>query len=294
MFLFSVVVDYAYNPRASTGKFECLYRTPTLTPIRYGTNDLEVLGVALPLDYFFKGKIEVEECSYTSNIVDKQRDINKMLKKLKTMYESDIMKVPDCDDYLDNLDKETFINKTHSDVVFEDENNTEQVDELMGDKITSDQSITSKKMSECQNSTSISSINLLRKCYKSKSAANVKSGLNKSLSKCTSSTACKIPFTFSKLDDGSDGKISPRSLLMKDFKGPGPSNCTPHDRTKYSKYYIQDNTNINKSLHKLLDNEVMTQVEENANTVKNKHTVKEITKKIFDFLEMKENEYINT
>lgn len=295
MSFFSVVIDYAYNPRASTGKFECLYRTPTLTPIRYGVNDLEVIGVALPLDYFYKGKIEVEEFSYTSNIIDKQRDINKMLKKLKTMYESDIMKVPDCDDYLNNLDKEKeSVNKTHSDDLLEDENNNEQVDELIVDKITSDQSISSKRVSECQNSTSISSINLLKKCYKSKSAANVTLVLKKSLSKCTSSTACKVPFFFSKLDDGSDGKISPETLFQKDPNRPGPSNYTAHDRTKHLKDYVQSNININKSLHKLLDNEVVTELEGNIHFTKNKQTVQDITKKIFDFLEMKENEYINS
>lgn len=289
MFLSSVVIDYACNPRASTGKFECLYRTPTLTPIRYGINDLEVIGVALPLDYFYKGKIEVEECSYTSNIVDKQRDINKMLKKFKTMYESDIMKVPDCDDYLDNLDKETNVNKTCSDIVLQDENNiTEPADELIVDKITSDQSISSKIVSECQNSTSISSINLLKKCYKSHSAANVKTVLKKSLSKCTSSMACRIPFSFSKLGDSSDEKTSPSSLFQKDLEGPGPSNIKTRDCTKYSKCHAQRNVNMNESLNKILRNEG------NVNIEKHEPTVQEITKKIFDFLEMKENEYINT
>lgn len=216
-----------------------------------------------------------------------------MLKKLKTMYESDIMKVPDCDDYLDNLDNETCINKTHSDVLLKDENYTEQVDEFIVDKITSDQSITSKRLSECQNLTSISSTILLKKCYKSKSAANVNSVLKQSLSKCISSSmACKVPFSFSQLDDGSDGKTSPDSLFQIGLGGPGPSNSTPSDCTK--NYYVQSNINIHKSLHKLLDNEVITELHENINFGKNKQTVQEITKRIFDFLEMKENEYINS
>lgn len=288
MFLFSVVIDYACNPRASTGKFECLYRTPTLTPIRYGINDLEVIGVALPLDYFYKGKIEVEECSYTSNIIDKQRDINKMLKKMKTVYESDIMKTPDRDEYLDNLDKQTCKNKTCLDDVLEDENNTEQVDDLIADKITSDQSINSRIVTECEYSTSISSINLLKKFYKSQSTANMKPVLKKSFSKCTSSTACKVPFLFSLLGDSADEKTSPTSLFQKDLEGPRASNCKPHDCTKYSKYHAQRHININKSLHKLLNKECYVNFKEN------KPTVQEITKKMFDFLEMKKKEYRNT
>ncbi|XP_026328451.1 tubulin glycylase 3A-like isoform X2 [Hyposmocoma kahamanoa] len=267
--IIKVVIDYACNPRASTGKFECLYRTPTLTPVRYGMNELEVIGVQLPLDYFYTGKIEVEGSSYTSHIND-QRDINKMLRRLKSMYQSDIMKVPDCDEYWDNLDQETCNKKSHTDVVKKD--HTEQVDELIVEKIPSDLSITSKRVSECQNSTSISSINLLKKCYKSKSAANSNSDLKKSPSKCTSAMACKVPFSFSKLDDGSDSK--PSGYLLLPGTSNGTANGTPQGGTKYSKY-------------KILNNEV----KENINLVPNKKTVKEITKKIFDFLEMKENEY---
>lgn len=283
MFLFSVVIDYADNPHASTGKFECSYRTPAPIPYRYGINGLEVKGVALPTDYFYKGKIEVEECSYTSNMNDEQRDINKMLKKLKTMYESDIMKIPDCDDYLDNFD----VNKTKSDILLEDENNTVNID-LTLDKMTSDQSITSKRVSDCQSSTSMSSINLLRKCYQSKSASNVKSILKNSLTRYTSSVACTVPFLFSKLDDESDGKTSRCSLIQRDLQTSGPSNCTPDVCSLYSKYYVHSKMNINKSLHMLLENEF----EANRQFAKNKQTVQEITKKIFDFLEKKENEYI--
>lgn len=230
----------------------------------------------------------MEEASYAANINDKQRDINKMLKKLKTMYASDIMKVPDCDEYLDNLDTETCINKKHSNVLVEDETNTEQVDEFMVDIFTSDQSITSKKKNDYQSSTSVSSINLLKKCYKSQSTANVNSLLKKSLIKCTSSVACKIPFSFSKLDDGSDGRTSRYTLFQKELEDPWPSKCTLHHSAQYSKLNKQSNI-MNNKLNKDLDNE--RKLEENL--APNKKTVKEITKKIFDFLEMKENEYIN-
>lgn len=280
MFLFAVVIDYAYNPQASTGKFECLYRTPTISPTRYNVNELEVKGFRLPLDYFYKGKIEMEDSFYTSQLSDKQRDINKMLRKLKSMYESDIMKVPDCENCVDKLDKETCIHKTHTDAV--EGNNTEEVDELTVDKVTSDLSVTSKKESAERNSTSISSINLLKKCYKSKSATNVNSALKNSLSKCTSSMAFKVPFSFSKLDDSSNDKTSGYSLL------PGSSNGISHIGTKYSKHYnTQRNFSNNKTLNKRLNNEIEEYIDVDAR----KKTVKEITKKIFDFLQTKQEEY---
>lgn len=220
-----------------------------------------------------------------------RRDINKMLKKLKSMYESDIMKVPDCDEYLDNLDKETCVNKTDSELLMEDDIITTNIDGLTVDKMTSDQSVTSKHVSDCQSSTSVSSINLLQKCYQSKSATNVKSVLEKSLSRCTSSVAYKVPFLFSKLDDESDGRKSPCAVYQTDFQSPGPSNCTHEDCNQYSKYYVLSKININKSLHKLLDNEVMTEIEANVICANNNQTIQDITKKIFDFLEKKENEY---
>lgn len=234
----------------------------------------------------------MEEASYAANINDKQLDINKMLKQLKSMYESDIMKVPDCNDYLDNLDIETCINKKHSNVLVEDESNTEQVDEFIVDKITSDPSITSKKRNDCQSSSSISSTNLLKKCYKSQSASNVNSLLKKSLSKCTSSVACKVPFSFSTLYDGSDGRTSHYSLFQNELEDLGPSNSTPDDSAKYSKLYTQNNI-MKNNLNKHLDNEVIREVEENTNFTPNEKTVNEITKKIFDFLEMKVIECIN-
>lgn len=51
MYSFSVVIDYAKNPEASTGQFECVYRQPT-TPLeitKAGAEALHVHGTAIPL-----------------------------------------------------------------------------------------------------------------------------------------------------------------------------------------------------------------------------------------------------
>lgn len=61
LFTFSVVIDHAKNPSASTGNFECVYRQPT-TPLqitKYTAQTLQIYGTALQLDkrLFVKDKV---------------------------------------------------------------------------------------------------------------------------------------------------------------------------------------------------------------------------------------------
>lgn len=51
MFLFSVVIDHANNPMASTGKFECIYHQTMTRPRLSHANRLEVIGFGLRPKY---------------------------------------------------------------------------------------------------------------------------------------------------------------------------------------------------------------------------------------------------
>ncbi|XP_059059346.1 tubulin glycylase 3A-like isoform X2 [Achroia grisella] len=137
-----VIIDYAENPNSSTGKFECIYRQSMTVP-RYGTAaDIFVRGYRLSSEYFFKGKIEINEIYEDANI-GKERDIKATLDKLKRLYETDIMMESE-DDYnsIKKLQQETCSHNTQS------ENElcvaatviTEQLDKLM-DGIDSENSI---------------------------------------------------------------------------------------------------------------------------------------------------------
>lgn len=52
MFLFSVVIDHANNPMASTGKFECIYQQTMTRPRLSHANRLKVIGFALRPKYY--------------------------------------------------------------------------------------------------------------------------------------------------------------------------------------------------------------------------------------------------
>ncbi|KAL4715166.1 hypothetical protein ACJJTC_012213 [Scirpophaga incertulas] len=56
-----VVIDYASDSKASTGKFERIYRETMKTHSYGGVHDLIVRGVELPMDYSSKGKTEAKE-----------------------------------------------------------------------------------------------------------------------------------------------------------------------------------------------------------------------------------------
>ncbi|XP_063375868.1 tubulin glycylase 3B-like [Cydia fagiglandana] len=83
--IIKVVIDYANDPKSSTGKFECIYRQPHTIP-RYSGGDLIVRGYSLPSSYFYKGKHKSKETHFDLG-VSKQLDIAGVMKMMKNKYE---------------------------------------------------------------------------------------------------------------------------------------------------------------------------------------------------------------
>ncbi|XP_022116437.2 tubulin glycylase 3A-like isoform X2 [Pieris rapae] len=84
--IIKVVIDYANNPKSSTGDFECIYRQPMTLP-KYGSaTDLVVRGYSLPNEYFYKGHIEIQE-SYEDPEIGSEQDVEAILNKLKRFYD---------------------------------------------------------------------------------------------------------------------------------------------------------------------------------------------------------------
>lgn len=95
-----MVIDYARNPKASTGSFELLYREPTLKET--GKVAIELKGVQVRESYFYTPKLQEEKNSfyipkfYTS-IPDKKQlvlkkfagEIKKILKTLLEAVQTD-------------------------------------------------------------------------------------------------------------------------------------------------------------------------------------------------------------
>ncbi|XP_032510699.2 tubulin glycylase 3A-like [Danaus plexippus] len=200
--IIKVVIDFAKNPKAATGKFECIYRQPMTLP-RYGSAaELFVRGYSLSNEYFYKGKIEIQE-SYADPTIGKESNIKAVLQKLKQLHEmdDDIMKQPEDDlAFPERKDRDTCTHKTLSEyelsmtaaVI------TEQLNELM-DRVTSDSSFNSKK-SDCEETP----------CPKQNicSVTNISTLLRKSVCNFLSGETIEKAFRFSKLDDGPRGKGS--------------------------------------------------------------------------------------
>lgn len=283
-----MVIDRANNPRASTGKFECIYRQPMSLP-RYGTvTDLMVRGYALPCDYFYKGNIVIEDEMFKGANIEKPKDINSMLYKLKQLYEMDVMKVPE--DELDyyKSNKEGVRSRKSSDEELDVAATviTEQLDELL-ERITSEPSA-SFKSSHHQKSS-------LSTCTKHSSEGNLIRGvsftnfgnlLKKSCSILTFASAKGRLFKFSKLDDGSQSRCSLSTFSLLDKK------------------ILTDLETTHKNLNKIVSDTLSP-----INVIKNdkississgylKKTTKEsadiieqATEKIISFLHAKEKEY---
>lgn len=168
-------------------------------------------GYALPLDYFYRGNIEIKE-SYDDPDIGKERDIKAMLNKLKQFYYTDIMVQPDEDHSSTELTPEK-VGCAHN---TESENElslaatviTEQLDEIV-DRITSENSFTSKSDSRKVSSNTHSSKKSLH-LNKRMSVTDIKGLLKNSCSRFASLEAIRSNrnFSFSKLDDGPQGKGS--------------------------------------------------------------------------------------
>lgn len=264
---FTVVIDYPGNSKSPTGKFECIYRQPMSIP-RYGSAaDLVVRGFSLPLDYFYRGKIEIKE-SYDDADIGKERDVKVILNKLKQLYDdTDIMVEPE-DDYDSNrkTEQETYTHSTESEyelsvgvtVI------TGQLEELM-DRIISEQSGSSNSKSILKQD-SLDSPNAMSPEQSVKSVTDIKSLIKKSCNRFTSSEAISSErsFKFSNLDDGPFGKGS-----NVEFR------------------------TIKKALQQDISPAIEIQQDKISSRSKNKNNILQATSNIISFINEKEKEYFS-
>ncbi|XP_028159186.1 tubulin monoglycylase TTLL3-like [Ostrinia furnacalis] len=216
--IIKVVVDYAGNTSSPTGKFECIYRQPISIPRYGGAADLFVRGYTLPLDYFYRGNIEIKE-SYDDPDIGKERDIKAMLNKLKHIYDTDIMVQPDDDDEPE-VDS---VSSKHEDPLPCDHNTesenelsvaatviTEQLDEIVDRITTSENSFDSKSEEKLDVPSTHSSKKHKHIVKRLQSVTDIKALLKNSCSRFASMEALSIKktFSFSELDDGPQGKGS--------------------------------------------------------------------------------------
>lgn len=194
-------------------------------------------GFALPLEYFYKGHIEIKE-SYDDPDIGKERDIKAMLSKLKQFYDSDIMVEPNKDSSGESTPGKQNILENVSNLVAcahntESENElsiaatviTEQLDELI-DKITSEYSFKSQSnLCNKVSSTTHSSKKSNHLIKRMQSVTDIKALLKNSCSRVASLKAVNNEyenFDFSELDDGPQGKgscndFSPIKKLLKNL-----------------------------------------------------------------------------
>lgn len=181
------MVDYANNPKASTGKFECIYQQP-ISPPRYGPSlDLVVRGFALPLQYFYDGYLPENDEIHDITNINEENDIKKVLYKIKQFHDTQAaIRNGDC--------------LRHSGKISSSDN----VDRLTNH-------------SDLRSSSSTSAVEddtypKLRKIplpiQDVQSVTDIRSLIKKSNNSFMSFRSNERPFIFSKLDDGSHGKGS--------------------------------------------------------------------------------------
>ncbi|XP_046961881.1 tubulin glycylase 3A-like [Vanessa cardui] len=201
--IIKVVIDYAKNPRASTGKFECIYRQPISLPRYRSAGELVARGYSLPFEYFYRGKIDIQK-SFDSPNITKESDIKRILKKIRKYYDEDeIMKQPQEDDVLLNKIEEKPCKSISGDEETSDVTDVinGQIGEL-SDKITSENSSNSKCLLKKDSDQHLKQNHLIS------SVTNMKSLFGKSSSRLKSIQSDDNNFNFSKLDDGPAGKGS--------------------------------------------------------------------------------------
>ncbi|XP_047544450.1 uncharacterized protein LOC125076662 [Vanessa atalanta] len=201
--IIKVVIDYANDPKASTGKFECIYRQPISLPRYRSAAELVARGYSLPFEYFYRGKIQIQR-SFDGPNITKESDIKKVLKKIKQYYDEDeIMKQPQEDDVLLNKIEEK-ISKSISGI----EEATDVTDVINGqlgelsERITSENSSNSKCLLKKDSQQHSNQIQLIS------SVTNIKYLCRKSSSPLKSIQSIDNSFNFSRLDDGPAGKGS--------------------------------------------------------------------------------------
>lgn len=117
-FLFSVVIDRADNPKASTGKFECIYHQTMTRARHYHADNLEIIGSALQPKYFNREGSGSEVTSCNSSKLNGQPHLN-ILSNLDFVYRLDSDDI--CSDKGDNKGEEirTYMTKLVSDAMTE-------------------------------------------------------------------------------------------------------------------------------------------------------------------------------
>ncbi|XP_039764766.1 tubulin glycylase 3A-like [Pararge aegeria] len=252
--IIKVVIDYAKNPKASTGRFERIYRQPLTLPHYSNVADLSLRGYSLPIDYFYKGNVEVQEM-YEDSKIGKQN-------LLKQAYNTDvIMKPPEEEfNFPDKNEKNTCTHKTFSEYKMGVVANVfnETLEELM-DRITSNSNFSARaKFDQCPSSPS----NLIQNVC---SVTNLQNLVRKSVNITAALDNHVQTFNFSKLDDAPRGKGS-------------VIDCSPINKT------LLNHCNAAKIKHvKQLSNEV-----ELRNSTQD---VINATIKIVSFINKKEKEY---
>ncbi|XP_023947466.2 tubulin glycylase 3A-like [Bicyclus anynana] len=261
--IIKVVIDYASNPKASTGRFERIYRQPVTMPQYGNAADLSLRGYSLPLDYFYKGNIEVQEM-YEDTKIGKENDVKEVRKLLKEAYNTEmIMKQPEEDfTFPDKKEKDTCTHKTLSEYEMEVTASAvnKQLDKLM-ERIPSDYSFSDKCGLKLNPSLSLNPI------QKVCSVTNLHSLVKNSVSRVTILDDLIKTFNFSKLDDGPHGKGS-----IVDY---GPIQQIHFNRLNA----LDDGKNVTKPNHVEFNN--LTQV------------VKSATAEIVSFINNKEKEYLS-
>ncbi|XP_026738588.1 tubulin glycylase 3A-like isoform X2 [Trichoplusia ni] len=275
--IIKVVIDRANNSKSPTGKFECIYRQPMTTPRYGGALDLFVRGISLPSEYFYKGNIEIKE-SYDDDVdIEKEKNIQAILEKIKQQsFDTDIiMKEPDDDSEAVFVKKEqetnTLIRGSRSEYELHVAASviTGQLDELM-ERVTSEHSVVKAKLKASLSPKSL--IAKLKPALSAKSISDFKPLLQSSLGKAESNDVVynQRSFNFSHLDDGPVGKASDVDV----------------DKSPKS---------IFKSLKQVEPLKLLSKQEsiENAGSSSMSEDMIAATSKLINFINRKEKEYFN-
>ncbi|CAH2104928.1 unnamed protein product [Euphydryas editha] len=202
--IIKVVIDYAKDPRASTGNFECIYRQPLTLPCYRNAAELVIHGYSLPIEYFSKGKNGCEESSMNPSLA-KERDVKEVFQKIKQFYNVDNVKSQS--KVYSFLKENTYKSTPETEMSEAADVITKELSKL-NDEITSENC----SNSNCFMQTDLRTPQILDKrlnpIQHTSYMRDIKYSLKKSNSPLTSSKAYSNNYNFSRLDDGPEGKGS--------------------------------------------------------------------------------------
>lgn len=266
--MFTVVIDFAKNPNCATGNFECIYRQPVTVPRYMLSGDLSVRGYSLPSDYFYKGRIEIKE-SYDNADIGKEKDINKIMKEMKKLYDEDVT-LESKVGYLNMSKENIIIRDTHfkdSDIdVIEGStcSITDQLDELLFN-------ITTEKKSDPGRET------VDRLIIDSKYRPKVETVLSKALiaPKCSRSVIEDRSLDIREIDDEPEPMRKVREWV-------NPLQCGIHDLSSYPTSGF-DSKEMEGEIRKM-NNMINSKTESN-------NSIEQAVTNLINFLKDKEKEY---